>query len=140
MAYANGTRQSITFTMTENRSNSAMSLIQRAYGETERSGMCSACKVEEGELATAYTPYLDDLSMVILEEYDEQNVLIAEYAVPADGMVGKMLSKYPYMDFRAANVNFAAVLEIEYNRDINKAFSELQEKLTNAIISLGGNI
>ena len=141
MAYANGTRQSITFTMTETRSNTAMSLIQRAYGETGRSGLCSSCKVEEGKTATKYTPYLDDLSMVILEEYDEQGNMVTGHSVSRDGnVVGKVLSKYPYMEFKATNVNDAAVITLEYNRDINKAFSELQEKITNAIISLGGNI
>lgn len=54
--------------------------------------------------------------------------------VPSDGIVEGVTSLYPnttlYTDTQGA------LIECEYNRDINKAFAELQ----NAIISLGNNI
>ena len=56
------------------------------------------------------------------------------YDVKADGTVEGVTSLYPnttlYTD------TSGAVIDCTYNRDINKAFAELQ----NALISLGGNV
>lgn len=66
-------------------------------------------------------------------EYEPFNK-IAEYTSNADGTVENVKSIYPTTTL-LTNVQGISI-DCEYNRDINKAFAELQ----NAIISLGGNI
>ena len=73
-------------------------------------------QVEIGETATEYEPYIEP----------------TVYDVSADGTVEGVKSIYPnttlYTD------TSGAVIDAEYNRDINKAFAELQ----NAILAIGG--
>lgn len=99
---------------------------------------------EYGEVATEYTPYMTDVSDIAVEVSDE-NGRIEEFQSNADGTVEGVRSSYPSMTLTALNTG--AVVDVSYNRDINKAFTELEEKLvsittnlTNAIISTGGNV
>lgn len=67
------------------------------------------------------------------------NVTIGEetYTPNADGSIEGVKSIYPTT---AISTNTSgALIDCEYNRDLNKAFAELEEKLTNAILSTGGN-
>lgn len=57
-----------------------------------------------------------------------------EYAVNEDGAVKGVLPIYPTTTLMTDTAG--AVIDVEYNKDINKAFAELY----NAIISLGGNV
>lgn len=90
---------------------------------------------EYGETATDYTPYTEEVSGVGVGvnypdgSYDE--------FLPQDGTL-EVTSSYPTMHMFALDAGVA--LDVTYNRDINKAFTELEEKLTTAIISLGGNV
>ena len=59
------------------------------------------------------------------------------YNVNADGTVEGVTSIYPTTTLLT---DTGAVVDVTYNRDINKAFAELEEKLTQAIVSLGNNI
>ncbi|MBR5157916.1 MAG: hypothetical protein IKW59_09145 [Clostridia bacterium] len=78
----------------------------------------SDLQVELGETSTEYEPYIAPV----------------EYEVNADGTVNGVKSIYPNMTLYAdAN---GALIDCEYNRDINKAFAEM----ANAIIALGGTI
>lgn len=72
------------------------------------------------ELGTVVTPY---------EPYRGQT-----YTPSADGTVSGVKSLYPTITLTTNNSG--AIINAEYNRDINKAFAELQQ----AIISLGGNV
>ncbi len=74
-------------------------------------------QLEVGTTATPYEPYVEPTT----------------YAVEADGAVNGVMSLYPSTTLITDN---RALIECEYNRDINKAF----EELTQIIISLGGNI
>ena len=74
-------------------------------------------QIEQGS-ATEYEPYKEPV----------------EYAVNPDGTVTNVVSMYP--NITLATDTIGAVIDCEYNRDINKAFAEL----ANAIISLGGNV
>lgn len=74
-------------------------------------------QLELGSTATAYEPYT-----------------VAEYTPAADGTVSGVTSLYPTTTLMTDTEG--AIIEAEYNRDINKAFAELQQ----AIISLGGNV
>jgi hypothetical protein len=75
-------------------------------------------QLEYGTAATEYEPYIEPV----------------EYAVNADGTVEGVKSIYPAITLTTDTVG--ALIEVDYNRDINKAFAELQQ----AIISLGGNV
>ena len=73
---------------------------------------------EIGSTATEYEPYT---------EY-------GDYTVNADGSVDGVRSIYPSMTLMPDTEG--VTLDVEYNRDINKAFAELQT----ALISMGGNL
>ena len=75
-------------------------------------------QLELGTTATDYEPY---------KEY-------TEYTPTADGTVNGVKSLYPTTMLMTDTEG--TIIEAEYNRDINKAFAELQQ----AILSLGGNI
>lgn len=77
----------------------------------------SNVQLEKGETATSYEPYKP-----------------ASYPVETDGRAEGVKSIYPNMTITTDTAG--VVVDCEYNRDSNKAL----EKLTNAIISLGGNI
>ena len=64
------------------------------------------------------------------EEYKESVI----YPIDADGIVEGVTSVYPTTTLIPDTEGI--VMDVEYNRDINKAFAEL----VNAIISLGGNV
>lgn len=74
-------------------------------------------QLEAGTTATPYEPHIEPTT----------------YAVEADGTVKGIMSLYPSTTLITDN---RAIIECEYNRDINKAFEELRQ----IIISLGGNI
>lgn len=78
----------------------------------------SDIQLEIGEVATEYEPYKPPI----------------EHTVNADGTVGGVKSIFPTTTLTTDTIG--VVIDVEYNRDINKAFTELQQ----AIISLGGNI
>ena len=70
-------------------------------------------QVEIGESATGYEPYIEPI------EYERGEVI-----------------KSIYPSTTLTTDTPGAIIEVDYNRDINKAFAELQQ----AIISLGGNV
>ncbi len=75
-------------------------------------------QLELGFFPTEYEPYIEPI----------------EYDVNEDGTVEGVLPIYPSTTLMTDTSG--AVIDVEYNRDINKAFAELY----NAIISLGGNV
>lgn len=75
-------------------------------------------QIEEGATATEYEPYIEPVI----------------YTANADGSVDGVKSIYPSTSVSVEDAS--TVVNIEYNRDINKAFAELQA----AVISLGGNV
>lgn len=77
-----------------------------------------AMQLELGTTATEYEPYITP----------------TEYTPTADGVVNGVTSLYPNTTFMTDTDG--VLIDCEYNRDINKAFAELQQ----AIISLGGNV
>ena len=103
----------ITFTLIED-----MSVRIRAYSGsfTKDNAISISAQLEVGSSVTEYEPYTEPTT----------------HTVMADGTDIK--SVYPSMTFvpEADGVE----LSVEYNRDINKAFAQLQA----ALISMGGNI
>lgn len=89
--------------------------------------------LEKGTTATAYTPYIEDVSAVTLTREGE-NTDATSYTVNTDSTVSGVTSLYPYTTLMTDTPG--ALIECEYNRDINKAF----EEITQAIISMGGNV
>lgn len=92
--------------------------IIRAVNYSKETGRIYDIQIEQGEAATEFEPYIEPV----------------EYAVNADGTVDGVNSIYPATTLLLENEG--AVIDVGYNRDINKAFAELY----NAIISLGGNV
>ncbi len=90
---------------------------------------------EKGTMASAYTPYVENVGNVIVKRYgtDEGDDL-QEYTSNADGTVDNVKSIYPKTILMTDAQGI--VVECKYNKDSNKVI----EKLTNAIISLGGNV
>ena len=92
--------------------------IIRAVNYSKETGRIYDIQIEQGEAATEFEPYIEPV----------------EYAVNADGTVDGVNSIYPATTLLIEAAD--AVIDVGYNRDINKAFAELY----NAIISLGGNV
>lgn len=78
----------------------------------------SDIQIELDSAATDYEPYIPR----------------TEYIPNADGTVERVTSLYPNTTLMTDTDG--VLIDCEYNRDINKAFAELQQ----AIISLGGNV
>lgn len=74
-------------------------------------------QIELGSTATEYEPYKTP----------------TEYTPAADGTISGVKSLYPTTTLMTNTEG--AIISAEYNRDINKAFAELQQ----AILSIGGN-
>lgn len=104
----------------------------------EFSNLTAKPQLEEGSAATEYTQCVSDFSSVTVSEKDENGAVAATYTPSSDGKVGGVKSIYPITTL--SSDNSGAVITAKYNRDINRAFSELEEKLTNAIVSMGGNV
>ena len=81
-------------------------------------GNLSEIQIEVGVLATEYEPYVEPVT----------------YVSNAEGVVDGVKSVYPSTSVSVEDGS--TVVNVEYNRDINKAFAELQ----NVLISLGGNV
>ena len=77
----------------------------------------NSIQIELGTTATEYEPYK----------------MPTEYTPAVDGTVSGVKSLYPTTTLMTDTEG--AIIEAEYNRDINKAFAELQQ----AILSMGGN-
>lgn len=254
---ADGTRKSITFTMTDDYYKTfSITWVQLRSNSTANSGLCSNVMIEEGEVATEYTKYVEDLNSVSVSKYGANVVSIANKTIsgdkgyasstnsisltpntvytlsvdfaqtgskatvgitvrnssgatigrsdtitdtngrfsatftsPEDGKivialfsnitataitgtscaysnfqieVGSSATEYePYKEPTTHTPNAdgtvhgvtslyptttlivdteGTIVDCGYNRDINKAFTELEQKLTNAVISLGGNV
>jgi hypothetical protein len=80
-------------------------------------GTTAQCQLELGSTVTSYEPYQGQT-----------------YTPTADGTVSGVTSLYPSTTLMTDTEG--AIISAEYNRDINKAFAELQQ----AIISSGGNV
>ena len=90
-------------------------------------------QMERGSAATPFAPYLLDVTTVTVTRYGAVETDSPQTYTPAvDGTVSGVKSLYPTTTLTTNNSG--AIINAEYNRDINKAFAELQQ----AIISLGG--
>ena len=132
-----GERKFVTFRMTEDVEKASGMALQTSSSNTANSGLCSNFMIEEGEVATEYTPYVQDAPSTPIEISDE-NGRFEEVYPQEDGILENVVSSYPSMNIKAKQEG--VVVDVSYNRDINKAFMELEEKMTQAIISLGGNV
>ena len=120
-------RKSISFTFTDEKKQAGGFTNIWAYGcgnmtvGATGSAQMFDVQLEVGNTATEYEEYAGSIC-----------------TPSADGVVAGVKSLYPITTLLTNNSG--AVITAEYNRDINKAFSELEEKLTNAILSTGGNV
>lgn len=78
-------------------------------------------QIEKGEVATVYEPY--NIPDVTVNRVGENTVT---YYIPnADGSVDGVTSLYPVTTLTTDTEG--VLIDVEYNRDINKAFDELQQ-------------
>lgn len=91
-------------------------------------------KLAKGSAVTAYTPYINDLRGVAVTVSSDQDAEGEVYISNSDGVIEGIKSKS--LNMTLATDTEGVVIDLEYNKDINKALLEL----TNAIISLGGNV
>ena len=91
-------------------------------------------QLEQGSAATSYSPYIADFSTVGITRYGDTAADEPQtYSPTSDGEVSAVTSLYPVTTLISDTDGL--IIEAEYNRDINKAFAELQQ----AILSMGGN-
>ena len=89
----------------------------------------SVTQLEVGTTATEFAPHVPDIRTVKVIANGN------EYSVNGDGTVdGTIKSAYPITTITTDTEG--AIVECEYNRDINKAFAEVYS----AFVSLGGNV
>lgn len=84
-------------------------------------------QIENGDSATEYEPYIDPSTVTVTADG-------LNYVPASDGTVNGILST-ALADGITTN-NSSVIVECEYNRDTNKVI----EKMTNAIIALGGTV
>ena len=104
------------FTSTVDKTVVAVGLTSREYRSYSYVDI-NSFQLEEGSTATTYEPYQAQ-----------------KYIPSADGTVSGVKSLYPITTLMTDTDGI--IINAEYNKDLNKAFAELQQ----AIISLGGNI
>lgn len=120
-AYTDGTTDGLMIDSTEYKLYKMTSTKDIAY-------MCVTYNQER-------TTYIKDFMLEIgttATEYESYKG--TEYTPTADGTVNGVTSLYPNTILMTDTEG--AIIEAEYNRDINKAFAELQQ----AILSMGGNV
>lgn len=81
-------------------------------------------QIELGTTATAYTPYVPDLTAVKVIKSNASGEAVAEYTPTADGIVEGVTSLYPNTTLMTDTEG--VLIDCEYNRDINKAFAALE--------------
>ena len=119
-----GKQTTLTYTIPETENAHFFGVRMMSNNNTGNNGDIANftnCQLEVGSVATEYEPYIEPVI----------------YTPGADGTVEGVSAIYPNTTLIAST---GAVIDCEYNRDINKAFAELEQKLTNAVISLGGNV
>ncbi len=122
---------SATFTPTKDVNNTNCYLVIPANRTV--SGTLKP-QLELGTTATAYIPFISDLTSVTVTRYGTVEADSPQTYIPAaNGTVSGVKSLYPTTTLMTDTEG--AIIEAEYNRDINKAFAEMQQ----AILSMGGN-
>lgn len=116
-------------TMTEEALNSSLTFYGLSAREGYGTGNCriSNIQVEIGDTATAYEPYIDPTNTIVTAGNETFTAL-------SNGKVEGIKSTA-----LANGISTEAegmTIDVEYNKDINKTIN----KLTNAIIALGGTI
>ena len=126
--YFSGSQRRTSFTITEPTSVFFSLLVTNAV---EFSNTVITLMLEKGTAASEYAPYVDPTGVnVALTDGENQQTAASD----ADGNVNGLVSLAPSMTLTSDTENI--IIECEYNRDLMKVI----ETLTQAIISLGGNI
>ena len=85
-------------------------------------------KLEEGPTATEYVPFADlsDATLTVYGADETDNP--QSYTIGEGGKVEGIKSLYPTMQF-SVDKDYA-IIDVDYNRDINKAFAELLQMIS----------
>jgi hypothetical protein len=132
--YAYGNSSPVELVIRKTTSTAVSANTNRAIDTTGATGFSIRCRFTSG------TTYNDSITFMICTEDVENNPAYEPYKTPteytpaADGTVSGVKSLYPTTTLITDTEG--VIIEAEYNRDINKAFAEMQQ----AILSLGGNV
>ena len=132
--YAYGNSKTVEFLIRKTTSTTVSANTNQAIDTTGATGFSIRCRFTSGNT------YNDSVKFMINEEGVENNPAYEPYKTPteytpaADGTVSGVKSLYPTTTLITDTEG--VIIEAEYNRDINKAFAEMQQ----AILSLGGNV
>ena len=110
------TMTSFTVTITDDWIGFAIYIIFKA-GVTYNNLLIKP-QLELGTTATAYTPYVPDLTAVKVKKSNAFGEIVAEYTPTADGTVNGVTSLYPNTTLMTDTEG--VLIDCEYNRDINK--------------------
>ena len=92
------------------------------------------CQIEIGSTATPYTLYISLTTVNVTRYGTVETDSPQTYTPTADGTVSGVKSLYPITTLMTDTAG--VIINAEYNKDLNKAFAELQQ----AILSMGGNV
>lgn len=132
--YAYGNSSTVELVIRKTTSTTVSANTNKSIDTTGATGFSVRCRFTSG------TTYNDSITFMICTEDVENNPAYepyktpTEYAPAADGTVSGVKSLYPTTTLITDTEG--VIIEAEYNRDINKAFAEMQQ----AILSLGGNV
>lgn len=87
-------------------------------------------QLEQGSIATEFTFFVKDFSTAILSVSGE-DIGTIKYTPNTDGIISGVKSIYPITTLSADTQG--VIINCEYNRDINKAFAELQKAILNNV-------
>lgn len=124
-----GTRIVFTFVANADSTGEPFIVFEANGTNTVATGLLSNAMVEEGEVATEYKPYVADVTNVLVEVGDSNGRL--EEIVPPSGNT-QIWSSYPDMTIANVSGYDGIVLDVTYNKDMNKAIKELDDKITEA--------
>lgn len=95
-----------------------------------RNAKAENIQLEAGATATEYTPYVSDLTRVTVSVQGASGAEVATYTPAGDGTC-EVKSISPDMTLLTDTAD--VVIDCEYNRDINKAFEQLTEKVLSVL-------
>lgn len=91
----------------------------------------SNIQLEKAAAKTAFTPYIGDLSAVTVSKLVD-GAEVQRVTPASDGTVEGLVSSSPAMEIKTSAEDGSVLLDVEYNRDLNKIIAALEAAILNA--------
>lgn len=91
----------------------------------------SNIQLEKGTAKTDFTPYISDLSSVTVSKLVD-GTEVQSVTASSDGTVEGLVSSSPAMEIKTSAEDGSVLLDVEYNRDLNKIIAALEAAILNA--------